>query len=81
MSAYQDNEIRVWGPESFGTALREFRHRADLTQLAVAERANVHRSYLVGLENGTTTEAMRNLVRAIHALDLEIVIRPKQGDW
>ena len=78
MSANPDDEIFVRGPESFGTAMQEFRHRAGLTQATVAERARVHRTYLAGLENGRTTEALRNLVRALQALDLEIVIRPKR---
>jgi transcriptional regulator with XRE-family HTH domain len=80
VSANQDNETQVRGPESFGIALREYRHRAGLTQADVAERANVHRTYLAGLENGSTTEAVRNLVRALHALDLEIVIRPRRRE-
>jgi HTH-type transcriptional regulator / antitoxin HipB len=79
MSPFADDEFVVRGPESFGTAITEFRHRRNSTQQALADRANLHRSYLSGLESGNTTEALRSLVRALHALDLEIVIRPNHA--
>jgi transcriptional regulator with XRE-family HTH domain len=76
MSSVADNEFVIRGAGSFGAAIAEFRHRQNSTQKELADRANLHRSYLSGLESGNTTEALRNLVRALHALDLEIVIRP-----
>jgi HTH-type transcriptional regulator/antitoxin HipB len=78
MSADQDVAYIVRGPESFGTAIREFRNRRGLTQTELADRANLHRSYLSSIETGKTTEALKSLVRALNALDLEIAIRPKQ---
>jgi len=78
MPANHDITYVVRGPGSFGPAVREFRHRRGLTQTELAERANLHRSYLSSIESGTTTEALKNLMRTLNALDLEIVIRPKQ---
>ena len=77
MSANPD-EYLVVGPRSFGGAIREFRNRRQFTQQAVAERADMHRTYLAALENGSATEALQRIMRAINALDLEVVIRPKQ---
>jgi transcriptional regulator with XRE-family HTH domain len=77
MSANPD-EYLVVGPRSFGGAIREFRTRRHSTQQEVAERADIHRTYLAALENGSATEALQQIMRAISALDLEVVIRPKQ---
>lgn len=79
MSADQDITYIVRGPESFGSAIREFRHRRRVTQTELASRANLHRSYLSSIETGTTTEALKNLVRTLDALDLEIVIQSKRS--
>jgi transcriptional regulator with XRE-family HTH domain len=77
MSTHPD-EYLVVGAQSFGGAIREFRRRRHATQQEVAERADMHRTYLAALENGSVTEALQQIMRAINALDLEIVIRPKQ---
>lgn len=79
MSVDQDIEYIVRGPESFGTAIREFRHRSGRTQSELANLASLHRSYLSSIETGTTTEALKSLMRALSALDLEITIRPKRS--
>lgn len=79
MPANHDITYIVRGPGSFGSAIREFRHRRGLTQTELAQRANLHRSYLSSIEAGTTTAALKSLIRALNALDLEIVIRPKRS--
>ena len=75
MSANRD-EFVVVGP-NVGAALREFRRQQGLTQQQLADRAEMHRSYLAELESGTTTEALRQLTRALAALDLEIIVRER----
>ena len=77
MSEFVDTEYLIRGPQSFGMALREFRIRRGITQAELAEMLELHRSYLSALERGATTSAIRNLVIACRALDLEIVIRPQ----
>ena len=72
------DEYLVVGARSFGGAIREFRNRRHLTQQEVAERADIHRSYLAALENGSATKALQQIMRAINTLGLEVVIRPKQ---
>ncbi len=76
MSANRD-EFVVFGPNGFGAAIREFRHRRGLTQQQLATHADMYRSYLAKLESGATTEALRQLTRALAALDLEVVVRER----
>jgi transcriptional regulator with XRE-family HTH domain len=71
------DEFRVIGPHSFGLAIREFRDRRGVTQQELADRADVHRSYLSELETGHTTEAVNRIIRMLTALDLEVVIRER----
>ena len=71
------DEFLVVGAKSFGIAIREFRRRNHISQQQLAERADIHRSYLVGLESGSTTDAVRQIMRALAALELEVVIRER----
>ena len=71
------DEYVVSGAKSFGRAIREFRRRHGVSQQDLAERADMHRSYLSALETGSTTEALQQIVRALAALDLEIVVRER----
>lgn len=76
MSANQDEYV-VFGPNGFGAAIKEFRHRRGLTQQQLAAQADIYRSYLAKVETGATTQALEQLTRALAALDLEIVVRER----
>ena len=76
MSANTD-EFVVFGPNGFGAAIKEFRHRRGLTQQELATRADLYRSYLSKLESGATTEALEQMTRVLAELDLEIVVRER----
>jgi transcriptional regulator with XRE-family HTH domain len=78
MSEKSDSEFIVRGPQSFGSAVREFRLGRGLSQAELAERSGLHRTYLSSVENGSTTEALRNLMRVLNLLDLDVVIRPRR---
>jgi HTH-type transcriptional regulator/antitoxin HipB len=78
MSEESDTDHIIRGAQSFGHAIAEMRHRRALTQAELAERASVHRSYLAALEGGSTTEAIRKVLRILAALDLEVVVRSRQ---
>ncbi|MHB8190144.1 MAG: helix-turn-helix domain-containing protein [Ferrimicrobium sp.] len=79
MSENTDKGYVIRGPQSFGMALREFRLGRGVTQAEQAKTSGLHRSYLSELERGSTTDAMRYFVLACRALDLEIVVRPREG--
>lgn len=78
MSGIADTEIVVANETLFGLAVQEFRTRAGLTQAELAERLDLHRSYLSALENGRSNAAMRAVMRALRELDLEVVVRPRK---
>ena len=62
------------GPQSFGMAIREFRTLRSISQAELAGRSGIYRSHLSSLERGSTTRAMRDLIAAYRALDLEIAV-------
>ncbi len=76
MSENVGMEYVVRNEQLFGAALREFRHEAGLRQADLAERLELHRSYLSALENGKASPAMRALMRGFRELGLEVVVRP-----
>lgn len=78
MSRNQDNEMVIRNETLFGLALQEHRTRAGMTQRELADRLDLHRSYLSALENGRTNTAMRAVMRAFRELGLEVVVRPRQ---
>ena len=73
----QSAEFVVLNEAMFGPAIQEFRHRSATSQADLAERLDLHRSYLSALENGRSNAAMRAIMRACRELGLEVVVRPK----
>ena len=58
----------------FGDTLREYRHRAELSQEKLAAKAGIDRTYVGGAERGERNLALVNIVRLAEALG----IRPAQ---
>ncbi len=58
----------------FGANLREYRHRAGLSQEKLAAKAGIDRTYVGGAERGERNVALVNVVRLADALG----IRPAQ---
>ena len=54
-----------------GERLRERRHELGLSQEELADRADLHRTYISSLEQGRRNVAVRNLVRLAEALDFD----------
>lgn len=73
------DEWVVIDPASLGSALAHFRGLAGLTQEALARRAGLHRPYLSQLERGRATTQTERLFRVLRRLDLELVIRRREG--
>jgi transcriptional regulator with XRE-family HTH domain len=56
--------------ERFGYAVRLRREEMGLTQEDLADRANIHRTYLSDLERGTRNVSLINIDRLAAALEL-----------
>ena len=73
------DEWVVFDPASLGTALAHFREKAGLTQETLARKAGLHRPYLSQLERGKATSQTERLFRVLRRLDLELVLRRREG--
>jgi transcriptional regulator with XRE-family HTH domain len=57
---------------TFGAAVREERKRRGLSQDALADLAQIHRSYLVEVERGRRNISLYNITRLARALDIRL---------
>lgn len=64
---------------ALGRALRAARQARGMTQSELAERSRTNRFSIAQLEAGETTKVMEKLFEALAALELELVVRPRQG--
>ena len=55
---------------AFGRNVRALREAAGLSQEALAERADLHRTYEGGVERGERNISLENIVRLAVALDV-----------
>ena len=56
----------------FGAKVRELRTAKNLSQEELAFKANVHRTYLGGIERGERNPSLRNIEAIAIALDIEL---------
>jgi transcriptional regulator with XRE-family HTH domain len=54
----------------FGDVIRSFRNRRTLSQEALAERADLHRTYLGGVERGERNPTYLIISRLLKALEI-----------
>lgn len=62
-----------------GRAIRASRIEKGMTQSQLAERAFTNRFAIANLEKGEATKVVEKLFDALAALELELVVRPRQG--
>lgn len=55
--------------EAFGKYVRRRRHDLRLSQEELAERANLHRTYIADIERGTRNLGLLNVVKLARALE------------
>jgi transcriptional regulator with XRE-family HTH domain len=56
--------------KAFGLRVRKFREAMDWSQDQLAERANLHRTYISGLERGERNVSVLNVLRLARALKI-----------
>jgi transcriptional regulator with XRE-family HTH domain len=62
----------------FGASVRSLRHRLGISQEELAERANLHRTYIAGIESGgrnVTLKSMERLARALGVSTAALLLR------
>lgn len=64
--------------KELGEALRQYRKAKGLTQTAVGSPVNLVQSKISKIEKGALAIELNTLFRLLAALDLELVIQPRQ---
>jgi transcriptional regulator with XRE-family HTH domain len=57
---------------AFGQRVRRLREAKGWTQEELAEKADIHRTYLGGIERGLRNVALRNIAKIAQAFDLSL---------
>jgi plasmid maintenance system antidote protein VapI len=55
---------------ALGLAIRQLRTAAKISQIGLADRCNMHRTYVGGIERGERNVSFANLLRLARALDV-----------
>lgn len=71
-------EFTVRIPQQLGPILRGFRRERGLTQEATGSRAGIPQNDISSIELNPGSVSFERLARLLAALDLELVIRPRQ---
>lgn len=58
--------------QQFGSHIRALRQSQNLSQEELAEKANMHRTYIGMIERGERNPALLNLIRLAQALDVSL---------
>ncbi|MBC6432570.1 helix-turn-helix transcriptional regulator [Nostoc sp. HG1] len=58
--------------QRFGKAIRRRRREMDLSQEDLAERAQLHRTYVSSIERGRRNPSLENIEKLAKALDISI---------
>ena len=74
-----DRPFRIYSPESLGVAIKHYRHLSGLSQVELAERTGLNRTYLSSLEQGRETEQVRRLLRVLQELGVRMTLQ--KADW
>ncbi len=69
---------RIISPESLGLALRTARNNKNLSQQEIGNLVDIEQHTISRVENGNPGTSLNTLFRILAALDLELVIQPRQ---
>jgi len=71
--------ISTRSPHQLGQAIERYRTRTSLTQASLAKSAGLRQATISKTEKGVGTTEIRTIYAICAALNLEIVLRPRQG--
>jgi transcriptional regulator with XRE-family HTH domain len=66
----QNNELSI--KQRFGKAIRRRRRELDLSQEELAERAELHRTYISNIERGELNPSLETMEKLVKALDITV---------
>jgi transcriptional regulator with XRE-family HTH domain len=70
--------------KAFGTTVREWRNHIGISQGELAERADLHRTYVSDVERGMRNISLKNIERLARALNISVPAlfrQPNQSEW
>jgi HTH-type transcriptional regulator/antitoxin HipB len=71
-------EQLIHSPKSLGNAIKRQRKLKNLSQSEAGSSIKIEQSTISSIENGAPGTRLETLFRVLAALDLEMIIRPKQ---
>ena len=66
----QKNQLSI--KQRFGKAIRRRRRELDLSQEQLAERAELHRTYISNIERGELNPSLETMEKLVKALDITV---------
>jgi transcriptional regulator with XRE-family HTH domain len=66
----QNNQLSI--KQRFGKAIRRRRRELDLSQEELAERAELHRTYISNIERGELNPSLETMEKLVKALDISV---------
>ena len=70
---------KIISPENLGSALREERRNKGLSQAAAGKAVGIDQPTVSKVEQGNSGTRLDTLFRLLAALDLELVLQPRQS--
>lgn len=69
---------RIYSPKSLGSAIKRQRKAKKLSQTEAGNAFNLDQTTVSSIEQGAPGTRLETLFRMLAALDLEMIIKPKQ---
>ncbi len=68
----QNNQLSI--KQRFGKAIRRRRRELDLSQEELAERAELHRTYISNIERGELNPSLETMEKLVKALNITVSV-------
>jgi transcriptional regulator with XRE-family HTH domain len=78
MSNSDEQPFRIYTASSLGSAIRQYRRQAGLTQAELAARVGIDQSYLSRLEHGQETEQVRRIIAILKQVGVRATLRHEE---